>query len=112
MTSEFPRFAAPAARAARLRESGAGARTPASDRAGVRGRAPGDRGGAMKVLKGTLAALVFAAFPMVASAQYADGRISGSVRDSSNALVAGATVTVRNEKTGEVRTVQSNDQGR
>jgi hypothetical protein len=33
------------------------------------------------------------------------------VRDSSGAFVAGATVRVKNEKTGEVRAVLSNDQG-
>ena len=45
------------------------------------------------------------------SAQTDSGRISGTVRDQSNAFVAGASVTVKNEKTGEVRSAVSNDQG-
>src|SRR5262245_22541071 len=65
----------------------------------------------MKFLKGTLAALCVAALPMTASAQTDAGRISGTVRDSSNAFVGGATVSIKNEKTGEARTTQSNDQG-
>jgi hypothetical protein len=36
-----------------------------------------------------------------------DGRFMGTVRDTSGALVEGATVVVRNEKTGEERTVVS-----
>src|SRR6478609_2816901 len=48
--------------------------------------------------------------PSLAAAQ-ADGRISGTVRDQSGAFVAGAAVKVKNEKTGEVRAVLSNDQG-
>jgi hypothetical protein len=48
---------------------------------------------------------------LAAAAQTDAGRVSGTVRDSSNAFVPGATVVVRNEKTGESRTVESNDQG-
>jgi hypothetical protein len=57
-----------------------------------------------------VAAVVFALLPTLAAAQ-ADGRISGSVRDQSGALVGGATVKVKNDKTGEVRAALSNDQG-
>lgn len=39
------------------------------------------------------------------------GRIKGTVTDASGAIVPGATVTVKNEKTGEARTVNSADDG-
>ena len=64
----------------------------------------------MKMFRRVVAALLFALLPSLAAAQ-TDGRISGTVRDTSGAFVAGATVKVRNEKTGEVRAVLSNDQG-
>ncbi|MFN7914882.1 MAG: TonB-dependent receptor [Vicinamibacterales bacterium] len=64
----------------------------------------------MRVFRWVVAAVLFALLPSLAAAQ-ADGRISGTVRDSSNAFVAGATVTVKNEKTGESRAALSNDQG-
>ena len=64
----------------------------------------------MKMFRWVVAAVLFALLPTLAAAQ-ADGRISGTVRDSSGAFVAGATVRVKNEKTGEVRAVLSNDQG-
>jgi hypothetical protein len=57
------------------------------------------------------AALFVASLPLAAAAQTDAGRISGTVRDSSNAFVPGATVVVRNEKTGESRTVETNDKG-
>lgn len=41
-----------------------------------------------------------------------DGRFTGIVLDQSGAFVPGATVTVRNERTGEERVVTSNAQGR
>ena len=44
-------------------------------------------------------------------AQTDQGKIAGSVRDQTGAFVAGAKVTVKNEKTGEERTVLSNEQG-
>ena len=46
-----------------------------------------------------------------ALAQTDQGRFTGTVRDSSNAFVAGATVKVKNERTGEEREVLSNQQG-
>src|SRR5262249_7883869 len=44
-------------------------------------------------------------------AQTDQGKVSGTVRDQTNAFVAGAKVTVKNERTGEERSVLSNDQG-
>lgn len=64
----------------------------------------------MRVFRWVVVAMVLTLLPSLAAAQ-ADGRISGTVRDSSNAFVAGATVTVKNEKTGETRAALSNDQG-
>src|SRR5262245_3862475 len=46
-----------------------------------------------------------------AFAQVDQGKIAGSVRDQSGAFVAGATVTVKNERTGEQRTVTSEASG-
>src|SRR5207253_2869676 len=39
------------------------------------------------------------------------GRISGTVTDANGAVVAGATVTVKNEKTSETRTVTATGDG-
>src|SRR5262245_20692691 len=65
----------------------------------------------MRFYRWLAAVTLTALLPVAAAAQSDAGRISGTVRDQSNAIVAGATVTVTNEKTGEARTVQSNDQG-
>ncbi len=45
-------------------------------------------------------------------AQSDAGRIVGTVKDSTNAVIPGATVTVKNESTSQNRQVQSNEQGR
>jgi len=64
-----------------------------------------------RVLRGlTLAVLVWITPVLPASAQ-AGGRFAGTVLDSSGAFVPGATVTVKNEKTGEQRTATSSAQG-
>ena len=67
----------------------------------------------MHILKKTGIALLTAmllALPAVAGAQ-TDGRFTGVVLDATGAFVPGATVTVKNERTGEERTVKANDQG-
>src|SRR3954467_13635893 len=64
----------------------------------------------MTMFRRVVAAMICALLPSLAAAQ-ADGRISGTVRDQSGAFVAGAAVKVKNDKTGEVRSVLSNDQG-
>ena len=64
-------------------------------------------------LKSTLLTLAIAAailIPVNAAAQ-ADGRFAGTVLDASGAFVPGATITVKNEKTGEERTITSSAQG-
>jgi hypothetical protein len=48
----------------------------------------------------------------MALAQIDQASITGVVRDQANAVVAGATVTVKNERTGEVRTANVNSDGR
>ena len=58
----------------------------------------------------TLVVLVWVTSVLPARAQ-ADGRFAGTVLDSSGAFVPGATVTVKNEKTGEERTATSSAQG-
>src|SRR6185503_12868665 len=64
-----------------------------------------------RVLRGlTLAVLVWVTSVLPAGAQ-TDGRFAGTVLDSSGAFVPGATVTVKNEKTGEERTAVSSAQG-
>jgi len=44
-------------------------------------------------------------------AQTDQGRIIGTVRDQSKAIVPGATVTVKNDRTGEERNINTTDQG-
>jgi len=63
-----------------------------------------------------LFALVFACAAVVlagphASAQTDTGRIAGVVRDPAGAVVAGATVTAKNERTGEERTATADAEG-
>jgi outer membrane receptor protein involved in Fe transport len=59
----------------------------------------------------TLSLALVLALPSLALAQ-GDGRFSGTVVDQSGAIVPGATVTVKNERTGEERTATSNAEGR
>ena len=59
-----------------------------------------------------LTALFFVAMCAATSmAQTDQGRFTGTVRDSSNAFVAAASVKVKNERTGEEREVLTNQQG-
>ena len=65
--------------------------------------------------KATLLPLLFAAFfaflsfPVMAQTT---GSISGEVRDEKQAVITNATVTVRNVKTNETRTAQTDSDGR
>src|SRR5260370_11952691 len=49
---------------------------------------------------------------LVVSAQVSTGTISGVVQDPSGAVIAGATVTIRDVDTGAVRTLNSDAGGR
>ena len=65
----------------------------------------------LKTLRGVAAIVILAAMVAPAWAQ-GDARFSGTVLDQSGAFVAGAIVTVKNQKTGEVRTATSGPEGR
>ena len=65
----------------------------------------------MKACKWLVAFFFIAAVTAPAFAQTDQGRISGTVRDSSSAFVAGAAVSVKNERTGEERKGTSNNEG-
>ena len=67
----------------------------------------------MRILKTSGAWLLAIALflPTLAFAQN-DGRFVGVVLDPSGAVIPGATVTVKNERTGEERSVMSNAEGR
>jgi Carboxypeptidase regulatory-like domain len=63
-----------------------------------------------RILRAVLTGLLVG-LAMPAWAQVDLGRVTGTVRDPQGAMVAGATVTVKNEKTGEERTATSNEEG-
>ena len=67
----------------------------------------------MKTLKASVACVLAIGLllPVIAFAQ-ADARFAGVVLDPSGAVVPGATVVVKNERTGEERTVTTNAEGR
>ena len=58
-----------------------------------------------------MAAVLFAGLPTVGWAQTDQSRFTATVLDTSAGFVAGATVTVRNERTGEERTQTSSTSG-
>ena len=64
----------------------------------------------MKALR-WLAALALAAGVAAPAWADVDARIGGTVRDQSNAFVAGAKVSIKNERTGEERSTVTNEQG-
>lgn len=59
-----------------------------------------------------IALAAIALVPATVLAQGGDARFSGTVLDPTGALVPGATVTAKNERTGEERTATANAQGR
>src|SRR5512138_3899141 len=65
----------------------------------------------MTFRKWLAAFLLVAAWAATTWAQVDQGRFTGTVRDETNAFVAGATVNVKNERTGEERAVLTNQQG-
>ena len=66
---------------------------------------------ALIAVRGVIAIVVLAAMVAPAYAQ-GDARFSGTVLDQTGAFVPGAMVTVKNQRTGEVRTVTSTAEGR
>src|ERR1044071_948567 len=58
-----------------------------------------------------LACALFVLAGAAASAQTDTGRVAGAVRDAVGAAVSGATVTARNERTGEKRTATTDAEG-
>src|SRR4051812_35699540 len=56
-------------------------------------------------------ALAFASTPAFAQADSTSANLSGIVKDPAGAVVPGATVTVRNSATNDVRTATTNDDG-
>jgi len=69
---------------------------------------------AAKCGKGVYYLLVFLGLALVcgrAPAQIITGEMSGTVTDSSGAVVPGASVTVTSESTGATRTVESGSSG-
>jgi len=56
-------------------------------------------------------AVLLSLLPATTFAQTDQGRIAGTVRDTSNALAAGTPVKVTNERTGEARGAVTNDKG-
>lgn len=50
-------------------------------------------------------------FPMLALSQSENGQIAGAVTDQNGALVPGANITAKNEKTGEQRTATTSSDG-
>ena len=64
-----------------------------------------------RVLLIVIALATLIVMPLGANAQVDQGRISGTVTDSNGGLVPGATIVVKNDKTGEERTATTNDVG-
>src|SRR5262245_33111248 len=61
---------------------------------------------------GRMAAAVVVLLSVALAAAQTDARFAGVVMDPSGAFVANATVTAKNEKTGEERTVTTTEKGR
>ncbi len=64
-----------------------------------------------KLFASSFTAILILIFSFLSVSAQSDGRIAGSVNDANGAVVAGATVAVTNELTGESRTVTVNSDG-
>src|SRR5262249_40395746 len=65
-----------------------------------------------KSLRGFISALVMVCVLAIPSmAQVDQGRIAGTVKDQSGAVIPGVMITVKNERTGEERTALSSEKG-
>src|ERR1044072_1922323 len=58
-----------------------------------------------------LAFAVISVLPAIAFAQADQGRIVGTVTDANGGIVPGASVLIKNERTGEERTATTNESG-
>src|SRR5438045_8486280 len=58
-----------------------------------------------------LAMAIVSLAPALGLAQGDQGRVVGTVSDANGGVVPGATVVIKNEKTGEERTVTTNESG-
>src|ERR1044072_175650 len=58
-----------------------------------------------------LAFAVVSVLPVIAFAQADQGRIVGTVTDANGGIVPGATVVIKNDRTGEERTATTNESG-
>jgi Carboxypeptidase regulatory-like domain len=66
----------------------------------------------MKISRGYLVlAVLLAALPRAALAQFETATVLGTVKDGSGAFIVGSKVTLENAKTGVLSTAQSNDSG-
>ena len=65
----------------------------------------------MKLYIWLAAVFLVMAVPATGHAQTGNGKFTGAVRDSSGGAVAGATVTVKNERTGEERSQTTSNEG-
>jgi len=62
--------------------------------------------------RGYIPALVIIfALAVTVFAQVDQGRIAGTVKDQTGAIIPGARITVKNERTGEERSIVSGDKG-
>ena len=64
-----------------------------------------------RCFRASLSFLAFSFFSVVSWAQVDTGTILGTVRDSSGAIIAGATVTVRDEGTAFTQTTKTSSAG-
>ena len=65
----------------------------------------------MKQIRRSLSIFTILLISVLSIFAQSQGHISGTVTDASGAIVPGATVTVKNDKTGETRTVTATEDG-
>jgi Carboxypeptidase regulatory-like domain/TonB dependent receptor len=65
-----------------------------------------------RIMRRGIAVLLILVAQVIPALAQTDGRFTGAVLDPSGSGIPGATIVVKNEKTGEERTVTSNEQGR
>lgn len=67
--------------------------------------------GSSSAVRALCAAWLLSTLPALAAGQTTSGQISGSALDASGQVLVGATVTLRNEATGDVRVTTTNETG-